>query len=86
VASTGLPVLRHSAAMISSARASISSAMRSMARCRSAGVESRQSSMPPSAEVIAAATSCAEEIGARAYASPVLGSTTGEVLPPAGST
>ncbi len=86
VASIGSPVLRHSAAMISSARASTASAIRSRARCRSAGVLSRQTSKPASADSIARATSVAAETGADAYASPVHGSTTADVAPSAGST
>ncbi len=44
VRASGLPVFCDSAATISSARASIASAMRSSARCRTDGVASRQTS------------------------------------------
>ena len=76
---TGLPVLRHSAATISSARAAVASAIRSSARLRSAGVVSRQASNAPAAACSAASTSAGPDTGARAYSSPVLGSTTAVV-------
>jgi len=61
---TGLPVLRHSAATISSARAAVASAIRSSARLRSAGVVSRQPSNAPAAARSAASTSAGPETGA----------------------
>jgi hypothetical protein len=60
--------------------------MRSNARCRSAGMVSRQAAKPCSAASIAAAMSGPAETAACAWASPVHGSTTGEVLVSAGST
>jgi hypothetical protein len=78
---TGLPVLRHSAATISPARAAVASAIRSSARLRSAGVVSRQPSKAPAAAPSAASTSSGPDTGARAYSSPVLGSTTALVWP-----
>ena len=83
---TGLPVLRHSAATISSARASTASAIRSSARLRSAGVVSRQTSNAPAAARSAASTSAGPETGACAYGSPVLGSTTSLTWPDAAAT
>jgi len=83
---TGLPVLRHSAATISSARACTASAIRSSARLRSAGVASRQPSNAPAAAARAAPTSAAPDTGAWAYSSPVLGSTTALVWPEAAAT
>src|SRR5436190_9947555 len=75
VRDTGLPVLRHSAATISSARDSIASASLSSARLRSAGVASRH---PPwAAALSAASTSAGPETGACAYTSPVLGDVAG---------
>jgi hypothetical protein len=50
--------------MISSALASTASAIRSKARCRSAGVASRHRAKPSLAASIAAATSSAEDTGA----------------------
>ena len=83
---TGLPVLRHSAATISCARAAVASAIRSSARLRSAGVVSRHTSNAPAAARSAASTSAGPETGARAYSSPVLGSTTALVWPAAAAT
>ena len=51
VPAIGLPVFSHSAATISSARASIASAIFSSASCRSLGVESRQVSKAEAAEL-----------------------------------
>ena len=73
---SGLPVLRHSAAVSSPARRSTASANLSRASERSAGVLSRQVPNAACAARIASSTSAADDTGAAAYASPVLGSTT----------
>jgi hypothetical protein len=78
---TGLPVLRDSASMKSSALASMAAANRSRARLRSAGVALRQVSNASAAVCSAASTSAAPDTGASRYASPVLGSTTALVRP-----
>ena len=72
----GLPVSRDSTRVISSARASIASAILSSASERSCGVVCPQASKARSAAAYARSTSSARDIGARAYVSPVLGSTT----------
>ena len=61
---TGLPVLRVSAAMNSPARRSTASANFSIARERSAGVESRQPSNAAAAARSASSTSAAVDTGA----------------------
>ena len=61
---SGLPVLRTSASMNSSAAASSPSASRKMARLRSAGVVQRQDSKARAAAVHASSMSAALEIGA----------------------
>ena len=86
VSASGLPVFSLSAATSSSARASIASAIRSSAFCRSLGVLSRQPSKAAAAADIAASTSSADETGAWAKTSPVLGSTRSVVRPSTGST
>ena len=86
VIAIGLPVFSHSAATISSPRASMASAMRSSARCRTDGVTSRHSSKARAAADIARSTSAASEIGAVAKTSPVLGSTSSLLRPAAVST
>ncbi len=86
VSATGLPVLRLSAVTRSSARASIALANRSSARLRSDGVVSRQTSKAAAAAVSAASTSSRPDTGALAYVSPVLGSITELVTPPAAGT
>ena len=83
VSCTGLPVLRDSAATSSSARCSNASAMRSRARCRSAGVVSRQVSNAAAAAAIARSTSSGPDSGAVPYASPVDGSIRSIVRPSA---
>ena len=74
VSASGLPVFCDSAFTSSSAWDSMASAMRSRARLRSAGVESRQPGNASAAEANAASTSVSLDTGARAKASPVLGS------------
>ena len=59
----GLPVSCDSRSANSSARASIASAMRNRASCRSAGVVSPQSSKASAAAAKAASTSAAPETG-----------------------
>src|SRR5665213_4402616 len=86
VSASGFPVFRDSAATISSARASMASAMRSSARCLTDGVASRQISKPRSAARIARSTSAASDTGAVANTSPVLGSTMPLVTPASVST
>ncbi len=74
VSAIGLPVFCDSAFTSSSARDSMASAIRSRARLRSAGVESRQPGNASAAEAKAAATSVSLDTGAVANTSPVLGS------------
>ena len=64
VSATGLPVLRVSAATISSARFSIASAIRNMARLRSDGVASRHPPNAAAAACMAASTSWRPDTGA----------------------
>ncbi len=65
VSASGLPVSRHSTALISSIRSSIASAMRSRARARSCGVVSQpQPSKAASAAAYARSTSSLPDIGA----------------------
>jgi hypothetical protein len=82
----GLPVLRTSRSMMSSARASNASAMRISASDRSEGVVSRHDSNAAAAACMAASTSAGPDSGAVAYSSPVTGSMTGLVRPSAAST
>ena len=86
VSPIGLPVLRDSAAMNSSARASSASAIFRRASCRSPGVESRHTSKPACAAVQARSMSSALERGAVANTSPVQGSIRSVVAPSAAST
>ena len=86
VSPIGFPVLLDSAATRSSARDSIASAMRISAFCRSLGVLSRQPSKAVAAARMAASTSAAEETGACANTSPVVGSTRSLVRPSAAAT
>ena len=74
VSASGLPVFCDSALTNWSALASSASAIRSRARLRSAGVESRQPGKASAAERKAASTSASPETGAVAKTSPVLGS------------
>ena len=74
VSPSGLPVFCDSALTNTSALASSASAIRSRARLRSAGVESRQPGKASAAERKAASTSASPETGAVAKTSPVLGS------------
>ena len=71
-----MPVSLHSTSLISSFRASIASAILSRAEARSCGVESPQASKAASAAAYARSTSSAPDMGAVAYASPVVGSMT----------
>ena len=80
---SGLPVLRDSTATNSSARASTASANRSIASWRSAGVVRPQEVNAVDAAAYAASTSTALLSGARAYSTPVDGSTTAVVRPSA---
>src|SRR5215471_14159835 len=82
---TGLPVFLHSASVSSRARFSTASANLSIARLRSDGVASRQVPNAAAAAFRASSTSAAPDNGARAYASPVLGSTTSLYVPSRGS-
>src|SRR5579872_3725855 len=86
ISARGLPVLRHSASISSSARVSKASAIFSSARLRSDGVVSRHDSNAVAAALSAVSTSRDPETGARVYASPVPGSTTSLVRPSAVST
>jgi hypothetical protein len=86
VSASGLPVFWLSIFTSSSARASIASAIRSRARCRSDGVASRQVSNAFSAAVIARSTSASLDTGAAAKTSPVDGSMRSAYRPSAGST
>src|SRR5512132_1387378 len=86
VSPIGLPVFSLSTATSSSARASIASAIRSNARCRSLGVVSRQVSKALAAALAARSTSAASDTGAVAKTSPVAGLTRSDVRPEAGST
>ena len=82
----GLPVFSLSRCMISSARASIASAIRNSASERSDGVLSRQSSNAVAAACIARSTSAGPDNVASAYCSPVAGLITGDVRPSLAST
>ena len=74
VSASGLPVFCDSALTNCVCPASSASAIRSSARLRSAGVESRQPGKASAADANAAVTSASPEIGAVANTSPVLGS------------
>src|SRR5690349_7949407 len=82
----GLPVSRHSTLLISSARASIASAILSNAAARSCGVVFRHDSKAVAAAPYARSTSSADDIGACPYTSPVVGSITSYVAPSAAVT
>ena len=71
-----MPVSLHSTWLISSTRASIASAILSIAVARSCGVESPQPSKAAAAAAYARSRSSAPDIGAAAYTSPVVGSMT----------
>src|SRR5579862_116479 len=77
----GLPVFSHSARTSSSARVSMVSAMRMRAKLRSEGVVRRHEVNASRAERRAKSTSSAFDTGARAKASPVLGSITAAAVP-----
>ena len=76
VSPIGLPVSFDSTLTNSSARFSTASAILSSAFCRSLGVVSPQLSNAFAAAEYARSTSSALDIGAAAYTSPVVGSTT----------
>ena len=86
VSSRGLPVFCDSTATSSSARSSIASAIRSSARWRSLGVESRHVSNAVAADWNAASMSAWPDTGALANTSPVVGSTSSAVRPSAAAT
>ncbi|MCW7987840.1 hypothetical protein XF35_21910 [Streptomyces platensis subsp. clarensis] len=81
--SGGLPVSPTSAATRASACSSTASAIRSSARCRSAGVVSDQRARAVSAAVQAASVSDGPERGALRCTSPVAGLTRSVVAPEA---
>ena len=86
VRAIGLPVFSTSAAISSSARASMASAMRNRASERCDGVVSRQPGKASAAAAIAASTSAWPDSGAVAYFSPVTGLMTSSVCPSVAST
>ena len=86
VSSIGLPVFSHSAAMISSLRASSASANFRSILCRSLGVVSRHESKAVLAAAYARSTSSAEDTGAEANTSPVAGLTRSARRPSTAST
>ncbi len=82
----GLPVLRTSSSISSSARDSMASAIRNMASERSDGVESRQLERRGRRLHGLVDVGSARDSGAVAYSSPVTGSITGVVAPSAAGT
>ncbi len=86
VSANGFPVFSHSVRTSSSARASIASAMRISARLRSDGVVRFHDLKASFDDRRARSTSSGLETGASAKASPVLGSISGAIFPPTGST